>query len=178
MKYYFLTLLSVCYGLANGQTVKNISYTTQTGEKVLRLELVLPINAKQAWQLFTTDEQLKKWIAPAAHIELRTGGFIVTNYDVTKPLTDSSSIKLGIISYIEGEMLSLQVKLNNNFSKQAQSEDANLQEIIQLIPVDEKHTRIVSSMIGWGTGDDWVKTYRFFERGNTWTYGEILKIYK
>ena len=22
MKYYFLTLLSVCYGLANGQTVK------------------------------------------------------------------------------------------------------------------------------------------------------------
>ena len=109
---------------------------------------------------------------------MRTGGFIVTNYDVTKPLTDSSSIKLGIISYIEGEMLSLQVKLNNNFSKQAQSEDANLQEIIQLIPVDEKHTRIVSSMIGWGTGDDWVKTYRFFERGNTWKYGEILKIYK
>ena len=60
MKYYFLPLLSVCYGLANGQTVKNTSYTTQTGEKVLRLELVLPINAKQAWQLFTTDEQLKK----------------------------------------------------------------------------------------------------------------------
>ena len=48
MKYYFLTLLSVCYGLTNGQTVKNNSYTTQTGEKVLRLELVLPINAKQA----------------------------------------------------------------------------------------------------------------------------------
>ncbi len=160
-----------------GQTVKNSSYLTKTGEKVLRLEIVLPVTIQEAWQLFTTDEQLKKWIAPAAHIELRTGGYIVTNYDKNKLLTDSSSIKLGIINYIENEMITLKVKLNNNFSKQAQSEDGNLQEIIQLIPVSEKQIRIISSMVGWGRSDDWNKTYQFFERGNTWTFGEIIKLY-
>ena len=33
-------------------------------------------------------------------------------------------------------------------------------------------------MIGWGQGEGWEKTYGFFDRGNTWTYEEILKIYK
>ncbi|HKG69206.1 MAG TPA: hypothetical protein VKA92_10075 [Segetibacter sp.] len=162
----------------SSQTLKNTSYTNQSGEKVLRLEMILPVDLTTAWKLFTSDEKLKKWIAPLAHIELKSGGYLVTNYDSTKKLSDSSSIKLPIISFLDNELIILKVILNNHFAKTVRDSDENLQEIIQLKKVDNKQTQIISSMVGWGNGDDSDKTYDFFVKGNEWTYKELLKNYK
>jgi archaellum biogenesis ATPase FlaH len=109
---------------------------------------------------------------------IRAGGYIITNYDKSKSLSDSSSIKLPITSFIDNEMLVLKVILNSKFAKSVRDSDANLQEIIQFIKIDDDHTKIVSSMIGWGTGADWDNTYDFFVKGNEWTYHELLKNYK
>ena len=160
------------------QILKNTSYKNQSDEKVLRFECVLPVNLTDAWNLFTTDKKLEKWIAPLAHIELKTGGYIITNYDQSKSLLDGSSIKLPITSFIDKEILVLKVILNENFGKSVRESDENLQEVIQFIKVDKKHTKIVSSMIGWGTGNDWDKAYDFFAKGNEWTYKELIKNYK
>ena len=172
---FLLLLMSMPVG---SQTLKNTSYKNHSGEKVLRLEFTLPVSLTEAWELFTTDEKLKTWIAPLAHIELKSGGYIITNYDKSKNLSDSTSIKLPIISFIDDEMLVLKVILNDNFARSVRDSDTNLQEIIQFINVDSNHTKIVSSMTGWGTGTDWDKTYDFFVRGNEWTYQELLKNYK
>lgn len=127
---------------------KKTSYKNQSGEKVLRLECTLPISLKETWKLFTTDEKIQKWIAPLAHIELKSGGYIITNYDKSKSLSDSSSIKLPIINFIDNEILVLKVILNDNFVKSDRENDANLKEVIQFIKVDNKHTKVVSSLIG------------------------------
>ena len=50
--------------VVQSQELKNTSHRNQTGEKVLRFEFTLPIGMAKAWQLFTKDEKLKKWIAP------------------------------------------------------------------------------------------------------------------
>lgn len=171
----FFTLITVT---AHSQELKNTSYINQSGEKVLRLEVVLPVDITSAWQLFTNDEQLKKWIAPVAHIDLKQGGYILTNYDKNKDLSDSSSILLPIISFIDKELLVLKVILNGNFAESVRNSDKNLQEVIQFKPVDEHHTQIISSMVGWGKSADWDKTYSFFVTGNEWTYKELLKNYK
>lgn len=176
-KCIFILLLFLASLTVHSQALKNTSYKNQSGEKVLRLECVLPVSLNDAWELFTTDEKLKKWIAPLAHIELKAGGFIITNYDKSKSLSDSSSIKLPITSFIDNEILVLKVILNDNFVKSVRESDGNLQEIIQFRKVDDKHTKIVSSMIGWGTGTDWDKTYDFFVKGNEWTYQELLNNY-
>jgi hypothetical protein len=60
MKFFLITILSFCSIYINAQTVKNTSYTTQKGEKVLRVEIILPINKLETWKLFTVDEQLVK----------------------------------------------------------------------------------------------------------------------
>ena len=159
------------------QPVKNTSYTNQSSEKVLQLEVVLPVNTEAAWKLFTTDEGLMKWIAPVAHIELKTGGYILTNYDKAKAITDSSSIKLGIINFIENELITLKVTLNNNFDELARRSDGNLQEMIQLKKIDDTHTKVISLMVGFGTGKAWEKAYDFFTMGNEWTFKEILKTF-
>ncbi len=178
MKYLFLFVLVLVNTVIYGQPVKNTSYTTQSGEKVLRLELTIPIDLDSAWQLFTKDELLEKWIAPVVHIELKTGGYILTNYDKTKPLSDSSSIRLNIINYIEKELLTIKVKLNDAFPKSVQNDDDNLQELIRFVYVGPQQTKIVSSMVGWGHGGDWDRTYDFFVKGNIWTYEQIEKLFK
>jgi hypothetical protein len=175
-KYILLLVLAIAGRLANAQ-VDNTSYVTSNGEKVLQLSIVLPIDTKTAWTLFTTDEGLKKWIAPVAHIEYASGGNITTNYDESKSLDDKSSIRLPIINYLENELLTLKVNLNDNFPESCRKSDQNLQEILQFKPIDPNHTRIISSMVGWGKGADWDKTYSFFEKGNDYTYREMLKNY-
>ena len=162
----------------NGQTVKNTSYKTSSGEKVLRLELTLPIDKKAAWKLFTVDKELQKWIAPVVFVELKTGGYMLTNYDKNQSLRDSSTIELGIINYLENELITLKVNLNDNFPASVQKEDENLQELIQFVEIEKGKTKIISSMIGWGKGSDWDKTYDFFVKGNIWTYEELGKLFK
>jgi len=157
--------------------VSNTSYVTQYGDKVLQLSIIVPATVKEVWKLFTTDEGLKKWIAPVAKIDMKIGGSIRTNYDSNKTVDDSSSIKLDIINYIEYEMLTLKVNLNNSFPAEAKKEDKNLQEILQFVKVGEHETKIISTMVGWGQGSNWDKAYSFFEKGNVWTYKEILKLF-
>lgn len=172
-----LLAFCMCISTSNAQ-VENTSYVNKSNEKVLQLSIILPVEVQEAWNYFTTDSKLAKWIAPVAHIELKSGGYIVTNYDKIKTISDSSSIKLGIISYLENKLMILKVDLNNNFSKKVQEEDQNLQEIIELVPIAPGKTKIISSMVGWGEGKDWEKTYDFFLKGNEWTYKELLKVIK
>jgi uncharacterized protein YndB with AHSA1/START domain len=162
----------------HGQDLQNTSYINQSGEKVLRIEMTLPVDNKTAWELFTKDDRLKQWIAPVAHIELKAGGYILTNYNSNKDLSDSSSIRLPIIGFLDNELIVLKVILNDNFPASVRDSDENLQEIIQFKKLGNKSTRIISSMTGWKTGADWDKTYDFFVKGNEWTYRELLKNYK
>ncbi|MEO6254861.1 MAG: hypothetical protein ABIO79_16240 [Ferruginibacter sp.] len=177
-KYLFLLSFFSVGSLLSQAQVQNTSYINKSGEKVLQLSITVPLDVQQTWDYFTQDTKLVKWIAPVAHIELKNGGYILTNYDKSKKLSDSSSIKLGMTSYLQNELLILKVELNGHFSKKTQEEDTNLQEIIQFIPLAPGKTKIISSMIGWGTGADWDKNYDFFVRGNIYTYEELLKILK
>ncbi|RYY45491.1 MAG: hypothetical protein EOO06_16440 [Chitinophagaceae bacterium] len=175
---WILSLLTLLFSTGSKAQVENTSYINASNERILQLSMIVPLETKEVWKYFSTDSKLSEWIAPVAHIELKNGGYLVTNYDKSKTLSDSSSIKLGIISYLENELLILKVDLNNHFSKKLQDEDQQLQEIIQLVPVAPGKTKIVSSMIGWGQGKDWEKTYNFFVKGNEWTYEQLLKIIK
>jgi hypothetical protein len=158
--------------------VANSSYITQSGEKVLQLSITVPATKNEVWKLFTTDEGLKKWIAPVAKIDFKTGGSIWTNYDKNKTFDDTTSIKLGIINYLQYEMLTLKVNLNRSFPEEIREQDKNLQEIIQIADLGKGKIKIISTMMGWGTGDEWDKAYVFFEKGNNWTFNEILNLFK
>lgn len=170
---FLLTALPV----ATFAQVVNSSYVAASGEKVLQHSLVVPLDLKAAWRLFTIDSELEKWVAPKVHMELKTGGYRIANYDRSKPLSDSTSIKLGIINYLEYELLTFKIKLNNNFDPKVQAGDSNLQAIIRFKELSPDKTEIVASMVGWGSGVEWDKTYAFFEKGNEWTFKQILKLF-
>jgi hypothetical protein len=160
--------------LVLAQEATNASYVTSTGERVLCIESTLPLEKRDAWKLFTTVEGLEKWIAPVVAIDFRVGGEILTNYDKTKSVRDHGTIRLPILNYLDGEMITLKVKLNDKFPAKVRREDGNLQEIIQLQDIGAGKTLIRSSMIGWGVGPEWDKAYAFFAAGNKWTYQQLV----
>jgi uncharacterized protein YndB with AHSA1/START domain len=175
---YIITLLLLLSSIVFAQDVRNTSYVTSTNEKVLRLEFVIPVDKQEAWQLIATADGWKKWAAPVVSFNLKVGGLILTNYDKNKTVKDSGTIRIPIINYIEGEMITLKVILNDNFSEKVRQEDQNLQEIIQVVDLGKRKTKVVSSMIGWGTGTDWEKTYDFFAKGNKWSYEQLTKLFR
>ncbi len=178
MKTFLVFSLLLTAQVALCQQIKNTSFTNQAGERLLRLEFVLPLDVKSTWELFTKNDKLKKWIAPMVHMELKTGGYILTNYDTTKSLSDSSSIKLNILNFIDQELITLKVNLNNYFPPAVRNTDDNLQELIQFRKTAENQTHIVSTMVGFGTSKEWNDTYSFFLKGNIWTYEQLLKHYR
>ena len=169
-------LTMTCVLLA--QDVKNTSYISSTGEKVLRIESTVRARREEVWNLFASEQGLRKWIAPVVSLDLRVGGQILTNYDSAKSVSDLGTIRLPILNYLEFEMITLKVILNEHFAHSVRDEDQNLQEIIQLVDAGNGQTKIVSSMIGWGKGAEWERTYDFFARGNEWTMRNLTKVFR
>ena len=160
---------------AAAQDVRNTSYVTKSGERVLRIETVVPSSTENVWKAWTIPQELNKWIAPVVAIDLRIGGTISTNYDQKATTGDAGTIRLPIINYIEKQLITLKVNLNDKFPKSTRDEDHNLQEIVQIVDLGGGNTKVVSSMVGWGSGKDWDQTYDFFARGNEWTYRQLAK---
>jgi uncharacterized protein YndB with AHSA1/START domain len=168
----------ICFSLFTasvaGQTVRNTSTTTQNGERVLRIETIVPVSPGEVWQALTTTEGWKGWAAPVAEVDFRTGGTIFTHYDSNAKIGSSGTIQVAIVNYLEREMITLKVKLTNQFPEKTRAEDQNLQEIVQVIAIDSNHTKVVSSMVGWGTGKEWDDVYNFFAKGNQWSYQQLF----
>jgi hypothetical protein len=160
---------------AAAQEVHNTSYVTKAGERVLRIEAVVPASVENVWKAWTTPRELSRWIAPVVAIDLKIGGTISTNYDEKATIGNAGTIQLPIINYLEKEIITLKVNLNESFPKRVRDDDRNLQEIVQIVNLGNGKTKIVSSMVGWGTGKDWDQTYDFFARGNEWTYRQLAK---
>ncbi|QOW10452.1 hypothetical protein Q73A0000_08770 [Kaistella flava (ex Peng et al. 2021)] len=180
MKYkktlFLLVLILIPFTGIRAQ-VTNSSYVTAFGEKALQFTTVVPISRIEVWKLFTTEKGLEKWIAPVVKTNIKIGGWIKTNYDKTKTTEDSTTIQLDIINYLDHELLTLKVNLNDHFPVEARNEDQHLQEIIQFVSMGKGKTKIISTMVGWGKGSHWDQTYTFFEKGNEWTYKELLKLF-
>jgi hypothetical protein len=58
------------------EAVHNTSTTAQNGEKVLRIETIVPASSERVWTTLTTAEGWKTWAAPVVAVDFRVGGTI------------------------------------------------------------------------------------------------------
>jgi hypothetical protein len=175
-------LLAVAFALtacrsASAQEIHTTNIVMETGERVLRIESTIPATPKEVWKAFATEEGLKKWIAPVVALDLRMGGTLSTHYDKNASIGSPGTIRTGIVNYLDGELITYKVNLTSSFAPKVRAEGQNLQEVIQIVPWTNGTTKVISSMIGWGTGKEWDDTYNFFAKGNAWTYKQLLKCF-
>lgn len=149
-------------------SVQNKSFVSDGGDKFLRFEIVVNKSVETVWQAFTTQRGAEGWMAPKVKFDLRLGGSITT---FTPGIPE---IVLNIPTYIPNELFIYKVNLVDGFPKAARSEDNNLQEVIQFEKLTNDQTRITATMMGWGKGESWDKTYAFFEKSNRLVYNDLV----
>jgi hypothetical protein len=160
------------------QGIVNNSFIAADGERFLRFEIVVNTTIDETWKIIATEEGIKKWMAPVAFLDLKIGGMLKTNYNETAKIDDKGTITLGIINYIPSEIITYKITLNELFAEKCRREDKNLQHIIQLKSLGSNKTKIISTMSGWGQGNEWDEAYSFFEKGNEWAFQKLLKVFK
>ncbi len=145
------------------------------GERAVRVEATWSQSPEVTWKYFATEDGLRCWAAPVVRLDLRIGGSLQSNYNKNAVIGDPGTISLSIVNYVENEIVTYRVRLNDEFPAQLRSEDGNLQEIIQLQRLRNGGTRLVSTMVGWGKGAAWDKAAAFFAKGNEFSYKELAK---
>lgn len=147
-------------------------------ERVLRIEKVVNAPPAEVWKALSTDEGVRRWAAPLATVQLRAGGWLRAAYDKTKSLGGPGVIHSDVLSVIPGELAVYKVNLTDQFPAKARMEDARLQHVLRLEPAEGGKTRVISTMVGWGSGKEWEEVYDFFAKGNDWSLNQLAAAFK
>lgn len=158
----------------NAQDVLTTSYTSPSGERVLRHELEVDAPLADVWRTFTTADGLRSFLAPVVGLDFRAGGKLETSYSATAHLGDSANIVSEIVAYLPMEMFVTRI-VQTPPTFQNPDVAKRLWTVYQFRAVTERRTRIVVSMAGWQTGPEWDAVYRFFDRGNAFTMREVQR---
>ena len=157
------------------QSVKASTTLNANGERVVRVETTLATSPEATWAWFATEPGLSCWAAPLVKLDLRSGGSLQTNYDKAAGIGGPGTITLGILNVVDAELLTFKVRLTEAFPAALRAQDERLQEVIQLQRLPNGGTRVVSTMVGWGTGPEWDKLLGFFVKGNEWSYRKLAE---
>ena len=141
-------------------------------------EFDVPVS--ELWALYTQGEEVERWMAPVAQVDLRSGGSIRTNYNACATIGDEGTITLDILAYVPERLLLLHSDLEPQREAAWMNETifANRERLYNLIEFEEleaERSRIVSWGLGYGQSEEWATMVAFFERGNAFSYGQLRK---
>lgn len=156
-------------------SVLNKSFSVGADERFLKLEIVVNKPLDSVWSYFSTAEGIKSWMAPICQLDFRVGGQMKNHMNYKKKIGDPGTLTLDILNYIPNEMVTYKVHMDNYFGERVKKEAKNIQEVVRFASVDKNRTKIISTMMGWGSGSEWDKAYAFFEKGNTWYFNVMVK---
>jgi uncharacterized protein YndB with AHSA1/START domain len=133
-------------------------------ERAVTGEITVNANIYEVWKAWTTNEGVRTFFAPDSRVDLRVNG----RYEIFF-LNDSEEGKKGSENCF---VLALQDNKMLTFSWSAPPELPEAREqrtvvIVRFSEVDELHTKINITHVGWGEGGEWDEAYNYFKRA--WT---------
>lgn len=147
---------------------------TQTVPLVLHHEIDLPASIDEVWSVWTTSKGIVSWMTPRAHIDLRVGGTLTTNYHADAEPGDSSWIMSRILTYDPQRMLSIRTaKAPEGFAHGPSRK--TVWTVVGFEPIGPDRTRVVLNEFGYGNDDASKAAIEFFDRGNAWTLKQLYK---
>lgn len=156
--------------------VTDVSYTAPNGERVQRLEIVIPgMSAERVWKAVSTSEGLRSFVAPVTDVEMKYNGRYYTNYEVGSKIGDPGTIYNTVVAYVPLEMVAIHVKLGKAIFPASVADADQLNAVLQITPMTGGGVRVSETMVGWQSGEDWDKVYKFFDSGNAYVLGQLYK---
>ncbi|MCL4221883.1 MAG: SRPBCC domain-containing protein [Phycisphaerales bacterium] len=129
----------------------------------LRTQTVIDANLQQAWHAWATTAGLESWLAGSADVDLRPGGRYATNAD--GKVGEPGTIELNILAFDPPYMLAYTTTAPaDEFPNVAAAGDT--WAVVTFQPLDEHHTLVLHSALGWREGEEWDRARAFFAHAN------------
>lgn len=156
------------------QEIRDTSFTAPNGERVQRLDILVPGTVKDVWSAVSSSEGWMSFMAPAVALELKTGGTFHSNYRVGAKLGDPGTIMNTVLAYVPMQMFAMRIGLTDAFPKEVR-EANTLFSVLTMEDAGPGQVKVSEMMLGWRDGPGWDRTWRFFLQGNQKT---LLGLYK
>jgi uncharacterized protein YndB with AHSA1/START domain len=144
--------------------------TAADGARYYEDSIVIKAAVKKLWAAFTDHEAYRAWAGvPVSAIDFRLGGVIEANYNPQGHLGDPQNIKNMFIAYVPERLLVFRnVQAPDGLPGKAMY--GNTAKTLEFQALGPNETRVTVSGMGFATGEDYDKLYRFFSQGD----GEML----
>jgi uncharacterized protein YndB with AHSA1/START domain len=135
--------------------VVNTSYTTKGGEKIMRIETVVPGTAEEMWKMHTNSEELKTFMAPVIKVDFKIGGLWEASYDPKAKIGDKNNIINQVVAYIPNKMFAIRtvtlpgVYIVKGYEKEMNEMIKNTIATIEFEDLGNNKVKIIESVIGW-----------------------------
>lgn len=130
-------------------------------DRVLRVEIVLDAPVEEVFALWTTEEGVRSFFAPGCRVEPRVDGAYEIHFDPAAPSGTRGTEGSRILVFEPPRRLA--------FSWNAPPEQPSVRAqrtvvTVDLVPEDERRTRLRFTHSGWGEGPEWDRAYSYFDR--------------
>ena len=145
-------------------------YATETDDRVIRKEVIVPGTREDAWKLWTTTDGLRSWFTPNSSVDLKIGGKFEILFSVDAPEGLRGSEGCRILSYLPNEMLSFEWNAPPSLGDMR---DLHHFVVIQFEQVTPDSVKVKLSELGFGKGEGWDSVYKYFD--DAW--GRVLEAF-
>jgi uncharacterized protein YndB with AHSA1/START domain len=156
--------------------VVDTSFTAPDGSRTLQQSITITAPVAILWKAFADAAEFRKWSAPVAAIDLRTGGSIEASYDAAKPIGDPGNIRHRILTYLPERLLVFQ-NIQAPPGLKGREAFAKVVSILEFTPLGAGQTRVTLSQTGWGDDAAARGMYNFFEKGNAQVLAHMRATY-
>ena len=141
---------------------------TNSPEKALLFEVMVPATPADVWRAFTTKEGLQEWLWYDMTVDLREGGDWMVNYPGGK--TGGGTI----VSFEPVRSLTIRAMAPEQFPEVRRDRTT---AIFRFEPA-EGGTKVTLTQTGWKTGKEWDDAYDYLASGNAQLLNQLLYRFK
>ena len=143
--------------------------------KQIYKEIVISAPVSQVWNAWTVKEELIKFFAPDAEIDLRIGG----KYEMFFLLDNPPGTKGGegnrILSFVPHKMLSFEWNAPPQFTNVRKEKTWC---VLLFDEIEQDTTKIRFYQLGWREGKEWDEVYDYFQEAWDYVFNNLKKYFQ
>jgi uncharacterized protein YndB with AHSA1/START domain len=129
-------------------------------DRILRATLTLPAPIEDVWAAWTTEEGVKTFFAPGAHIEPQVDGAYEIFFNPAGPPGHRGADGMRVLAFDPPRRLAFTWNAPPTIPA---IRGQRTMVVVELEPAGPRQTHLRFTHLGWGEGKDWDTAYEYFD---------------
>ena len=143
-----------------GFVAMGTAMSAAAGDRVLRAEMVIAAPVEDVWKAWASEEGVKTFFAPGAHIEPRVDGAYEIFFNPAGEPGQRGAEGMRVLAFEPPRRLAFTWNAPPTLPA---IRGQRTMVVVELAPETPARTRLRFTQLGWGEGADWDKAYEYFD---------------